>query len=102
MQNKTSSNHPQTIDVDLGVLSGHVPSIIEKRLSFQHLLPVLVSIAFPFAFHISAFFHSLFFTCHWISFVFLLYGRLDSLLFALFDLIFIVCRRYSEISKVEL
>src|SRR6218665_1931537 len=37
--------------------------------------PVLVSIAFPFAFHIVVFFHSLFFTCHWISFVFLLYGR---------------------------
>ena len=28
---------------------------------------------FPFAFHISVFFHSLFFTCHWISFLFLLY-----------------------------
>src|SRR6218665_2411375 len=38
-------------------------------------LPGLVSITFPFAFHISEFFHSLFFTCHWISFVFLLYGR---------------------------
>jgi len=36
---------------------------------------VLVSIAFPFAFHISVFFHALFFTCHWISFVFHLYGR---------------------------
>jgi len=32
-----------------------------------------VSIAFPFAFHISVFFHSLFF--FWISFEFLLYGR---------------------------
>ena len=39
------------------------------------LTPLLVSIAFPFAPHISVFFHSLFFTCHWISFVFLLYGR---------------------------
>ena len=39
------------------------------------LLPVLVSIAFPFAFHILVFFHSPFFTCHWISLVFLLYGR---------------------------
>src|SRR6218665_2967613 len=29
--------------------------------------------AFPF--HISVLFHPLFFTCHWISFVFLLYGR---------------------------
>src|SRR6218665_2692497 len=38
------------------------------------LSPVLVSIAYPFAFHISVLFHSLF-TCHWISFVFLLYGR---------------------------
>src|SRR6218665_3230117 len=28
-----------------------------------------------FAFHISVFFHSLFFTCHWISFVFLRYDR---------------------------
>src|SRR6218665_1379306 len=37
--------------------------------------PVLMSIAFPFAFHISVFFHPLFFTCHWISFVFLLCGR---------------------------
>src|SRR6218665_2559303 len=44
-------------------------------LWYHVLLPVLVSIAFPFAFHISVFFHSLFFTCHWISFVFLLYGR---------------------------
>src|SRR6218665_827337 len=35
----------------------------------------LVSIPFPFAIHISVFFHSLFFTCHWISFVFLFYGR---------------------------
>src|SRR6218665_2702868 len=34
-----------------------------------------MSIAFPFAFHISVLFScSLFFTCHWISFVFLLYG----------------------------
>src|SRR6218665_1010551 len=36
---------------------------------------VLVSIAIPFAFHISVFSHSLFFTCHWISFVFLPYDR---------------------------
>ena len=42
------------------------------------LLPVLVSIAFRFAFfHISMFFHSLFFTCHWISFVFHLYMHLS-------------------------
>src|SRR6218665_3974018 len=44
-------------------------------LWYPGLLPVLVSIAFPFAFHILVFFHSLF-TCHWISFVFLLYGRI--------------------------
>src|SRR6218665_359256 len=43
-------------------------------LWYPGLLPVLVSIAFPFAFHISVFFHSLF-TCHWTSFVFFLYGR---------------------------
>src|SRR6218665_3447615 len=36
---------------------------------------MLVSITFPFTFHISVFFHLLFFTCHWISFVFLLYER---------------------------
>src|SRR6218665_78655 len=43
---------------------------------WYHGLPlVLVSIAFAFAFHIVVFFHSLFFPCHWISFVFLLYGR---------------------------
>jgi len=34
-----------------------------------------VSIAFPFAFHVSVFFQSLLFTCHWISFVFLLSGQ---------------------------
>src|SRR6218665_3212512 len=44
-------------------------------LWYPGLPPVLVSISFPFAFHISVFFHSLFFTCHWISFVFLLYVR---------------------------
>src|SRR6218665_150805 len=44
-------------------------------LWYPGLSPVLVSIAFPFAFHTSLFFHSLFFTCHWISFVFLLYPR---------------------------
>ena len=38
------------------------------------LSPLLVSITYPFAFHISVFFHLLF-TCHWISFVLLLYGR---------------------------
>src|SRR6218665_1108275 len=38
------------------------------------LSPVLVSIALPFAFHILGVFHSLF-ICHWISIVFLLYGR---------------------------
>src|SRR6218665_1088990 len=32
------------------------------------LSPVLVSIAYPFTFHILVFFHLLFFTCHWISF----------------------------------
>src|SRR6218665_1929119 len=44
-------------------------------LWYPGLPTVLVSITFPFAFHISLFYHSLFFTCHWISFVFLLYGR---------------------------
>ena len=39
-------------------------------LWYPRLLPVLASIAFPFAFHISVFFHSLFFTCHWISLVY--------------------------------
>src|SRR6218665_567683 len=40
------------------------------------LLPMLVSITFtPFAFHILVFFHSLFFTCHWTSFMFLLYDQ---------------------------
>src|SRR6218665_1278828 len=44
-------------------------------LWYPGLPPVLVSIAFSnFVFHISVFFHSLF-TCHWISFVFLLYDR---------------------------
>src|SRR6218665_1177150 len=43
-------------------------------LWYPGLLPVLMSIDFPFAFHISVLFHSLF-TCHWISFVFFLYGR---------------------------
>src|SRR6218665_1211326 len=37
------------------------------------LSPVLVSIAFPFAFHTWCFPFALF--CHWISIVFLLYGR---------------------------
>ena len=41
--------------------------------------PVLVSIAFPFTFHISVFFHSLFFTSHWISFVFLYEKRVCTL-----------------------
>src|SRR6218665_32693 len=40
------------------------------RLWYPGLSPVLVSNAFPFAFHIWVFFHSLFFTCHWISFVY--------------------------------
>src|SRR6218665_2422774 len=45
-------------------------------LCYPGLLPVLVSITFsPFAFHISVFSHSLFLTCHWISFIFLLYDR---------------------------
>ena len=35
---------------------------------------MLVLIAFPFAFHLVSY-HSLFFTCRWISFVFLLHGR---------------------------
>src|SRR6218665_894662 len=50
----------------------YVKSISATRLD----LYLLVSIAFPFAFHISMFFHSLFFTCHCISFGLLLYGVL--------------------------
>src|SRR6218665_3488305 len=41
-------------------------------LWYPGLLPVLVSIAFPYAFHIMVFFHSLFFTCHWMSFFYFL------------------------------
>src|SRR6218665_1758819 len=44
-------------------------------LWYPGLSPVLVSIAFPIAFHILVLFYPLFFTYHWISFVFLLYGR---------------------------
>src|SRR6218665_3171955 len=44
-------------------------------LWYPGLPPVLVSMTFPFAFHILVFFHSLFFLCHCISFVILLYGR---------------------------
>src|SRR6218665_2270336 len=54
-------------------------------LWYPGLPPVLVSIAFTFAFHNSVFFHSLFFTCHWISFVFILYGqRCRSFTYSLF------------------
>ena len=45
-------------------------------LWYTGLSTMLVSIAFPFAlnaFHISVFFHSLVFTCNWISFMCLLY-----------------------------
>ena len=46
------------------------------QVSWATACNVLVSVAFShFTFHISLFFHSLFFTCHWISFVFLLYDR---------------------------
>ena len=42
-------------------------------LWYPGLPPELVSITFsPFAFHIPVVFYSLFFTCHWISFLFLL------------------------------
>src|SRR6218665_2875137 len=44
-------------------------------LRYPGLSPVLVLIAFPFAFHISVFLHTLFFKCHWISFMFLLFDR---------------------------
>src|SRR6218665_3619796 len=44
-------------------------------LWYPGLSSVFLSIAFPFAFHILVFFYSLFFPCHWISFVILLYGR---------------------------
>src|SRR6218665_508093 len=40
------------------------------QLWYPGLSPVLASIAYTFAFHISVFFHSLFFTCHWNSFVY--------------------------------
>src|SRR6218665_2597309 len=54
-----------------------ITSSLGQSLGYWYpgLLSVLVSIAFRFAFHISEFFHSLFFTRHWISFAFLLYGR---------------------------
>src|SRR6218665_217349 len=39
-------------------------------LWYPGLSPVLVSIAFPYVFHIWVFFHSLFFTCLCISFVY--------------------------------
>src|SRR6218665_2335794 len=42
-------------------------------LWYPGLSLVLVSIALPFAFHISVFFYSLFFNCHWISFVYFLW-----------------------------
>ena len=46
------------------------------RWVFRLLRLALVSwVSFSFAFHIPMFFHSLFFTCHWILFVFLLYNR---------------------------
>jgi len=44
-------------------------------LWYSGLSPVLVSIALPFAFHISVFSISLFFACHWISFVYFLQCR---------------------------
>src|SRR6218665_1710046 len=44
-------------------------------LWYPGLLPVLESIALSFPFHIWVLFHPLFFTCHWISFLLLLYGR---------------------------
>src|SRR6218665_3689211 len=44
-------------------------------LWYPGLSPVLVSIAFPIAFHIPVLLYPLFFTYHWISFVFLLHGR---------------------------
>src|SRR6218665_3861047 len=40
MQNKTSSNHPHTIDADLGASPGTCPPIIDKRQYFQQLLPL--------------------------------------------------------------
>jgi len=43
---------------------------------YPGLPPVLVSITFAVHMdHILVFFHSFFFTCHWISFVFILYDR---------------------------
>src|SRR6218665_2831584 len=61
-----------TLTFSLGKFPGYY---MWDWLWYPGLSPFLVSIAFPFVFHISVFFHSPFFTCHWISFVFLLYGR---------------------------
>src|SRR6218665_588251 len=55
-------------------LTTRVPRLL-GWLWYPGLTPMLVSITFPFAFHISVFFHSFFFTCHWISLVFPLYDR---------------------------
>src|SRR6218665_3202749 len=52
---------------------GEFPSYLDQ-LSCPELSPVLVSIALPFAFHTWCFAFAL--ICHWMSIVFLLYGRL--------------------------
>src|SRR6218665_3440357 len=68
---------PQPVGVQcpLSSLLGEFPGYWDW-FRYPGLRPVLVSIIFsPFAFHISVFFHSLFYVCHWISFVLLLYDR---------------------------
>ena len=54
-------------------LTRRVSQIYWDRLWCPGLSPVLVSIALPFAFHTCCFPFAL--ICHWISIVFLLYGR---------------------------
>src|SRR6218665_2304741 len=66
---------PQPVGVQCPLTSslGEFPGYWDS-LWYPGLTPVLVTIAFPFAFHISVFSRSLF-ACHRSSFVFLLYYR---------------------------
>src|SRR6218665_439025 len=70
------SSSPQPVGVQCPITSslGEFPGYWDW-LRYPGLPPVLVSIAFPFVFHISVFLHPLFSACYWISFVFLLYDR---------------------------
>ena len=70
------SIHPSIAPWALRSYLSNVPSLPHYRwvsrlfgLALVSWALLLVYVAFPFAFHISVFFHSLFFTCHWISFV---------------------------------